>query len=112
MTESARVLADDRTLGPSRPPDRRRAASRRPRVLTADTVTGYYRTIHEWQPGLLSPSETAAISSLPQPTPQPRQPDGVAFSGDERAIVRALREDGRRTHEELARAAGISESTV
>lgn len=80
--------------------------------LTADTVTRYYRTIHEWQPGLLSPAETEAICSLPQPTPQPRQPDGVPFSSDERAIVRALREDGRRTHEELARAAGISESTV
>ncbi|WP_020660861.1 Lrp/AsnC family transcriptional regulator [Amycolatopsis benzoatilytica] len=80
--------------------------------LTADTVTRYYRTVHEWQPDLLTSAETAALAPFPQPTPQPRRTEGAVFSSEERAIVRALREDGRRTHDELARAAGTSESTV
>jgi len=82
------------------------------RDLTADTVTRYYRTIHEWQPDLLTPAEAAALAPFPQPTPQPRRTDGAVFSREERSIVRALREDGRRSHDELARAAGTSESTV
>ncbi|MFC3454901.1 Lrp/AsnC family transcriptional regulator [Amycolatopsis speibonae] len=59
----------------------------------------------------------AELAELPQLTPQSRQPDGDELTPDEltpdeRALVRALREDGRRTHEELARLAGVSESTA
>ncbi|MGW4134376.1 Lrp/AsnC family transcriptional regulator [Amycolatopsis japonica] len=80
--------------------------------LTADPITKYYRTVHEWQPGILTAAEVAELGELPQLTPQPRHPDGDVFTPDERALVRALREDGRRTHEELARLVGVSESTV
>ncbi|MEV7548630.1 Lrp/AsnC family transcriptional regulator [Amycolatopsis sp. NPDC089917] len=80
--------------------------------VTADPITRYHRTVHEWQPGILTPEEAAALAGPPRPTPRPRSPDGDVLTAEERALVRALREDGRRTHEELARLAGVSESTV
>lgn len=77
-------------------------------------VLRYFRTVHEWRPGLLDDDEiTALVGDVPA------RPDGigVTVAGDdvgpeEWAILRALAEDGRRTHEELAAVAGVSEATA
>ncbi|MFI6305505.1 hypothetical protein ACIBCH_26815 [Amycolatopsis thailandensis] len=74
--------------------------------VTADPIIKYYRTVHEWQPAILTPEESAELAELPQLTPQPRHPDGDALARDERA----LREDGRRTHEERSRPCGAGSS--
>lgn len=74
-------------------------------------ILRYFRTVHEWRPAVLRPDEVAALGPVPVVTPPP---SSVGDSGTptDRAIIRALREDGRVTHDELARLAGVSPSTA
>lgn len=81
------------------------------RVLSSP-ILRYYRTVHEWQPGILSGDEVAALAA---DRPLPPTTIGGApprTSREDRVILRALAEDGRQTHDELARLAGASEATV
>nr|WP_221219410.1 Lrp/AsnC family transcriptional regulator [Prauserella isguenensis] len=69
----------------------------------------YYRAVHEWQPGLLTADEAAALApSLPD---QPN-PSAQPFHKDEALLLRLLADDGRRPGEELATLSGLSEPTV
>ncbi|WP_346012164.1 Lrp/AsnC family transcriptional regulator [Streptomyces sp. SID3343] len=74
-------------------------------------VLRYFRTVHEWQPALLTADEVAALARFPSPTETVEAPDGDLGS-EEWSILRALAADGRRTHEELAAVAGVSEATA
>lgn len=75
-------------------------------------VLRYFRTIHDWQPGILTDAEADTIREYPQLTPLPPEDRVIGLSREERTMLRALGEDGRRTHEEIARIAGVSEPTV
>lgn len=75
-------------------------------------VVRYYRTVHEWQPGLLDDTEAAQLRVLADPTPPASVEDPESVGREERLILRALSEDGRRPYEELARIAGMSEPTT
>ncbi|GAA0483871.1 Lrp/AsnC family transcriptional regulator [Streptomyces olivaceiscleroticus] len=91
-------------------------------------VLRYFRTVHDWHPGILGEAEVAALSRFPvRPggagAPARFQDGGPArpeaaggpaeeLGPEERRIVEALAEDGRRTHEELAALAGVSEATA
>ncbi|WP_084704363.1 Lrp/AsnC family transcriptional regulator [Phaeacidiphilus oryzae] len=80
-------------------------------------VLRYFRTVHEWRPGILSPDEVAALERDASPSARsdatgPVTPPQIELSSEESAILRALAEDGRRTHEELAAIAGVSEATA
>ncbi|MGA5702241.1 Lrp/AsnC family transcriptional regulator [Peterkaempfera bronchialis] len=80
-------------------------------VQHVSPVLRYFRTVHEWHPGILDAAETAALSRFPAP------PEGVSapveeLGPEEWRILEALAEDGRRTHEELAALAGVSEATA
>lgn len=84
-----------------------------PGLVSSSTnpVLRYFRGVHEWQPGLLSADEVAAMTEFPLVrtyTATPEQPRGP----EERLLVRLLTEDGRRTNEELAVLARLSEPTV
>ncbi|WP_328806389.1 Lrp/AsnC family transcriptional regulator [Streptacidiphilus fuscans] len=74
-------------------------------------VLRYFRTVHEWRPGLLTPAEEAELDGGSQ-VPDRVDPPDVEVGPDEWRLLQALAEDGRRTHEELAAVAGMSEATV
>nr|WP_237500086.1 Lrp/AsnC family transcriptional regulator [Streptomyces sp. SID8379] len=75
-------------------------------------VLRYFRTVHEWSPGLLDDDEVAALGgTATRPVDGVEVPD-VEIAPDEHAILRALAEDGRRTHDELAAVAGVSVATA
>ncbi|MER7396089.1 Lrp/AsnC family transcriptional regulator [Streptomyces sp. NPDC000151] len=82
--------------------------------LTAQHVSPvlrYLRTVHDWRPGILDEAEAAALSRFPARPEQASAP-AEELGPEERRIVEALAEDGRRTHEELAALAGVSEATA
>ena len=78
---------------------------------TSYPVLRYYRTVHEWRPPILTEQEREVLSTRPTLTP-PATTSEVDLSPTDLAIVRALREDGRRTHDDLARIAEVSTTTV
>ncbi len=74
-------------------------------------VLRYFRTVHEWHPGILNADEANALARFPTPAEQVTPPE-LELGPEERRILQALAEDGRRTHEELALLAGVSEATA
>jgi Lrp/AsnC family transcriptional regulator for asnA, asnC and gidA len=85
-----------------------------PGLLSSTThpVLRYFRTVHEWQPGLLTDDEVTALREFPPLTPPPSRADASAMGLEHGLILRALAQDGRLTHDELARIAGVSEPTA
>ncbi|MGC0421787.1 Lrp/AsnC family transcriptional regulator [Embleya sp. AB8] len=79
-------------------------------------VLRYFRTVHEWQPGLLTADEVGALARFPTPAETAERAAGessdVERAPEEWRILRALARDGRSTHEELAALAGVSEATA
>lgn len=75
-------------------------------------VLRYFRTVHEWRPALLDDAEAAALAEFPPLTPSPTGAGSRRLAREEQLIVRSLAEDGRRTYDEIARIAGISEPTA
>jgi len=79
--------------------------------ISVSPVLEYIRTLHDWDPGVLSADERAAIDPVPHVRwPQFTAP--VALDREDRAIIRAATDNGRASFEELARMAGISEQTA
>jgi DNA-binding Lrp family transcriptional regulator len=74
-------------------------------------ILRYFRTVHEWRPGLLTPEEEAALNGGAQ-IPDRVDPPEMEIGPEEWRLLHALTEDGRRTHEELAAVAGMSEATA
>jgi DNA-binding Lrp family transcriptional regulator len=80
-------------------------------------VLRHVRTIREWHAGLLTTGEIAALRDGAPATPSavdplpPGEPPPELARAD-RLLLHALAEDGRRTHDELARFAGVSEATA
>ncbi|MFB7716104.1 Lrp/AsnC family transcriptional regulator [Nocardia sp. NPDC056100] len=75
-------------------------------------VLRYFRTVHEWRPALLTAAEVEALTEQPPITPEPTGVGGQRLGREERLMLRALAEDGRRTYDEIARIAGVSEPTA
>ncbi|MCF2527934.1 Lrp/AsnC family transcriptional regulator [Yinghuangia soli] len=75
-------------------------------------VLRYFRTVHDWQPGILTAAEADAVREYPPLTPLPTDDRVAGLGREERTMLRALALDGRRTHEEIARIAGVSEPTA
>jgi DNA-binding Lrp family transcriptional regulator len=76
-------------------------------------VLRHVRTIREWHTGVLTGAEIAALApaSPQENVPEPGDPVWEP-SREDRLILHALAEDGRRTYDELARVAGVSEATA
>jgi DNA-binding Lrp family transcriptional regulator len=82
-------------------------------------VLRHVRTIREWHTGLLTEDEMAALrredpSDAAPPVTDPLPTGGTPpeLSRADRLLLHALAEDGRRTYDELARVAGVSEATA
>lgn len=83
-------------------------------------VLRHVRTIREWHAGLLTEAEIAALKgsaacdTAPPPVTDPLSVGDASpeLSRADRLLFHALAEDGRRTHNELARVAGVSEATA
>ena len=80
--------------------------------VSTSAVLRYYRTVHDWMPGLLTEEERRALGPEPVPIRGADGESGVPVGTVDRAVLRALAEDGRRTSEELGRLAGVSEATA
>ncbi|MFD2415613.1 Lrp/AsnC family transcriptional regulator [Amycolatopsis pigmentata] len=81
--------------------------------VRTDPITRYYRGVHEWQPGLITESETAAVTDPSLPASFRTGIAGLpALTREEQTILDALRKDGRTSYEALARFAGVSEPTA
>jgi DNA-binding Lrp family transcriptional regulator len=81
--------------------------------VSTHPVLRYYRTVHEWQPGILGDDEVRALAEdrpNAELTTLPREV--LRLPPAERSMLRALTRDGRTTHEDLARLTGLSEATV
>ncbi|MDF3309110.1 Lrp/AsnC family transcriptional regulator [Rhodococcus sp. T2V] len=74
-------------------------------------VLEYIRTLHDWEPGILTETQTAQIRRIPK-TRWPQFTDPVALDREDKALVRLVVENGRASFEELSRLVGISEQTV
>jgi DNA-binding Lrp family transcriptional regulator len=74
-------------------------------------VLRYFRTVHEWSPGILDAGEIEALGGPSGTVDEIGLPE-VEVGPEERAILGALAEDGRRTHEDLAAVAGVSVATA
>jgi DNA-binding Lrp family transcriptional regulator len=75
-------------------------------------VLRYLRTAHQWRPGVLSDAECEALESG-MPMGQRLQVGELeGLSSADRLMHAALVENGRRSYEELARLAGVSEVTA
>lgn len=78
---------------------------------TASPIVHYYKTVHDWQPGILTEAETAMLRPEAYPG-TPVSNEGGGLSTVDQTLLRALGDDGRQTYDELARAARVSESTA
>ncbi|MFE1955832.1 Lrp/AsnC family transcriptional regulator [Streptomyces sp. NPDC059524] len=74
-------------------------------------VLRYFRTVHEWSPGILDADEVEALGGQPRDVGQP-VPPSIEIGPEELAILGALAEDGRSTYEDLAAVAGVSVATA
>ncbi|MCX5531548.1 Lrp/AsnC family transcriptional regulator [Streptomyces sp. NBC_00006] len=74
-------------------------------------VLRYFRTVHEWSPGILDDAEVEALGGAERPDDRVGL-DDVELAPDEEAILRALAADGRCTNDELAAVAGVSVATA
>lgn len=75
-------------------------------------VLRYFRTVHEWQPGLLTAAEVEAVREYPSMTPSSTDHRASELGREEKEILRALAEDGRLSHDAIARLVGVSEPTA
>lgn len=73
-------------------------------------VVHYYKTIHEWQPGLITQDEAERLRLRLPHTPPTN--DDTALSRSDLVLLNALSVNGRATYDELGRVAGVSESTA
>ncbi|MFH8621881.1 Lrp/AsnC family transcriptional regulator [Streptomyces vietnamensis] len=74
-------------------------------------VLRYFRTVHEWSPGILDAGEVEALGG-PHGTVGEPAPRDIEVGPEELALLGALAEDGRRTYEDLAAVAGVSMATA
>jgi DNA-binding Lrp family transcriptional regulator len=79
---------------------------------TSLPILRYYRTVPEWQPDLVGTDELARLQVERPAQLAPVLSERIGTDSVERRLVDALRRDGRCTNEELARIAGVSESTA
>lgn len=75
-------------------------------------ILRYIKTVHNWQPAILSASEIADLQELPEFSPWPSYSQPVRLSRSDRLVIKALTDDGRCTYEELGRISGTSEQTA
>jgi DNA-binding Lrp family transcriptional regulator len=80
--------------------------------LEVAPVLRYIQTLTTWDPGILSPAEVQALRVGDPIETWPVFSDPVRLDREDRALLRGLAEDGRRTFEELGRLAGVSEQTA
>lgn len=75
-------------------------------------VLRYIRTAHQWRPGVLSDAECEELESGAHVDQRLHIGELEGVSPGDRIMHSALMENGRRTYEELARLAGVSEATA
>lgn len=75
-------------------------------------VLSYLRTARTWRPGVLSSEQRQVlIASSPQ-APELKLGFEIELDSEDASILKVLKEDGRRSYDELARQVGTSVATV
>ena len=80
--------------------------------MTSMPVVRYFRTLHDWEPGILTEKETQQLRQVQPVIPWPSPDAGASLSRSDHRLIDALRKDGRCSFEELGRLAGVSEQTA
>lgn len=75
-------------------------------------VLRYIQTLTTWDPGILDRAEVEALRVGESVDTWPVFSEPVRLDREDKALLRGLVEDGRRTFEELGRMAGVSEQTA
>lgn len=75
-------------------------------------VLRYIQTLTTWDPGILTATESEALRVGQPITTWPMFSEPSRMDREDRALLRGLVEDGRRTFEELGRMSGVSEQTA
>ncbi|TQK72892.1 Lrp/AsnC family transcriptional regulator [Nocardioides sp. SLBN-35] len=75
-------------------------------------VLRYIQTLTTWDPGILERTEVDALRVGDPITTWPVFGEPARLDREDKALLRGLVEDGRRTFEELGRLAGVSEQTT
>ncbi|MFF5989409.1 Lrp/AsnC family transcriptional regulator [Prauserella flavalba] len=85
-----------------------------PGIARIDTlpVLRYVTTLHDWDFGALTQEEVAALREIPSASPWPAPGSPVNLPKQDRMLITALAEDGRRSYDELGRLCGLSEQTA
>lgn len=81
-------------------------------AVTVVPVLRYIRTLHDWDPALLTARQIDALKVPTSSGHWPQFTEPVRLSSADRTLIKELTTDGRRSYEELARLCGVSEQTV
>lgn len=82
------------------------------RRLRIDPITRIYRSVREWRPSILTPTQTAALTPTQYGVYQPDGGAGSDIPAIHRSILRILASDARTPTLDIARMVGLSENTV
>ena len=77
-----------------------------------DPVLRYFRTVRDWEPGVLTPAEKAAMTTGTAMPAFRVDPLGAQRDTVDKMITRELTANGRVSATSLARTAGVSEATA
>ena len=77
-----------------------------------DPVLRYFRTVREWEAGVLTPAEKEAIGGVSPPATFHTDLERGTRDPVDRTIIRELMQNGRVGTTALARTAGVSEATA
>ncbi len=82
------------------------------RSIRIDPITRLYRSVREWRPDILTPTQVAALTRTRQEVYQPDGTTSATIPDIHRAILRILARDARTPTLDIARMVGLSENTV
>lgn len=80
--------------------------------FSVSPILRYLKTVHEWQPGVLTSDEIDALRAIPALDQWPKFSTPVTLDKQGGYILDALADDGRRAFDDVARRSGVSEQTV
>ncbi|MGC2940638.1 MULTISPECIES: Lrp/AsnC family transcriptional regulator [unclassified Brevibacterium] len=75
-------------------------------------VLNYLRTARIWRPGVLDSDERRVLLADCPQAPDLKLGNEIELAGEDVAILKVLREDGRQNYDEIARQVGTSVATV
>ncbi|WP_232490999.1 Lrp/AsnC family transcriptional regulator [Mycobacterium dioxanotrophicus] len=80
--------------------------------FTVSPIMRYLRTVHDWQPNILTADEIDELRNIPRLAEWPQFSAPIELDRTGKYILKCLVEDGRRSFEDIALRSDVSEQTV